>query len=325
MSTLLDIKKLSIKFGVDDGTVHAVNNIDLQIQQGESIAVVGESGAGKSQVFQAVMGLLSNNAQATGSIYFKQQPVLNQPDSILNHLRGSQMGMIFQDPMTSLNPYLTIGTQLLEVLGVHWRLSSKYSKSRIAVIKMLDAVKLREPEQCFYQYPHELSGGMRQRVVIAMALLSKPELLIADEPTTALDVTVQAEIMALLKYFHTKRKMAIVLITHDLPLAVNFCQRIVVMYAGKIVEAGKTEDILYRPQHPYTQALLAASPQNDLNAQGRLQAIEGKLPDPLNPVSTCVFKSRCAYVGKQCQQQPELMRNDDHQLACFYPIVNTKE
>lgn len=324
MNTLLDIQNLSIKFSVDDGIVHAVNNIDLQIQEGEAIAVVGESGAGKSQIFQAVMGLLSSNAQATGSINFSQHSILNRPDQVLNPLRGRCMGMIFQDPMTSLNPYLTIGTQLLEMLGIHWKLSPKYSEGRSAVIEMLDSVKLREPEQCFYQYPHELSGGMRQRVVIAMALLGKPELLIADEPTTALDVTVQAEIMALLKHSHAQRNMAIVLITHDLPLAVNFCERIVVMYAGKIVESGKTEDILYRPQHPYTQALLAASPQNDLNEKGRLQAIDGNLPDPLNPVTTCVFKNRCVYVDEQCQQPPKLIEKNGHQLACFNPIVSSK-
>ena len=317
---LLDIHKLSVTFSTDEGIVHAVNHVDLSIKAGEAIAVVGESGAGKSQVFQAVMGLLTKNAQATGEISFRSQQLLNQPDSVLNQIRGQKISMVFQDPMTSLNPYLTVGKQLVEVLQVHQKLSFKQAKVRS--IDMLHVVKLRNPEQCFNQYPHELSGGMRQRIVIAMALLCRPDLLIADEPTTALDVTVQASIMALFKDFHKKNNMAVVLITHDLPLALIFCERIVVMYAGTIIESGRTEDILYRPQHPYTQALLAASPQNDLNASGRLHAIEGMPPDPLKPTSGCAFYARCQYADQKCLQVPKLItESNQHQFACFHPLA----
>ena len=318
-NVLLDIRNLSVNFSTDEGTLYAVKQVDLSIKQGESIAVVGESGAGKSQIFQAVMGLLTANAQATGKISFKSKNLLNQPDSILNQLRGQHISMVFQDPMTSLNPYLTVGKQLVEVLQVHQKMSFKQAK--INAIDMLKAVKLRNPERCFQQYPHELSGGMRQRIVIAMALLCSPDLLIADEPTTALDVTIQASIMALFKDFYLNNTMAMVLITHDLPLARIFCERIVVMYAGSIVESGKTSDILSHPQHPYTQALLAASPQNALNKHGRLQTIEGTLPDPLQPISTCSFYPRCHYADKQCQQIPALVTADNgHQLACFHPL-----
>lgn len=317
--TLLNIQNLSVDFATDEGTVHAVKQVNLTIQQGESVAIVGESGAGKSQIFQAVMGLLTANASASGKITFKSQSLLNQPERVLNQVRGQDISMVFQDPMTSLNPYLRVGQQLVEVLQVHQHVPFKQAKIR--AIEMLKVVKLRKPEQCFNQYPHELSGGMRQRIVIAMALLCQPDLLIADEPTTALDVTIQASIMALFKDLYIKHHMALVLITHDLPLARIFCERIVVMYAGRLVESGKTAEVLAYPQHPYTQALLAASPQNELNQHGRLYTIEGSLPDPLQPISGCPFSPRCSYADKQCQQAPTLDTADSgHQLACFRPL-----
>ena len=328
---MLEIKDLSIQFSTDEGLLYAVNQVNLSIQPGEAIAVVGESGAGKSQIFQAVMGLLAKNAQTTGDIVFKQQPLLNQPDQVLNQFRGQQISMIFQDPMTALNPYLKIGLQLMEVLITHQKMTKKLAKQQ--VIAMLKMVKLAHPKQCFDSYPHLLSGGMRQRVVIAMALLCRPDLLIADEATTALDVTIQAQIMALLKEFYLQDKMAIVLITHDLPLALNFCDRIVVMYAGQIIEMGTTEDILYRPQHPYTQALLNAAPQHALNQQGRLHTIQGSPADPLKPVTHCAFKPRCTYASQQCNQAVTLMKltatqntkiDQQHQVACFHPLSTTQ-
>ena len=320
MKPLLDIQNLSINFATDEGLVHAVNDVSLQVQAGEAIAIVGESGAGKSQIFQSVMGLLTPNATATGRVDFKSNRILNKPSSVLNQLRGKHISMIFQDPMTSLNPYLRVGKQLIEVLQTHQKISTKEAQDKS--MAMLHAVKLRNPEHCFKQYPHELSGGMRQRICIAMALLCEPDLLIADEPTTALDVTVQAGIMDLLKELHASKQMAIVFITHDLPLALNFCKRIVVMYAGRIVETGSTQDILYASQHPYTRALLAASPQHSLNELGRFHAIDGMPPDPLIPLTHCAFKNRCNYANKQCEQQPDLLAKDDgHQLACFNPIT----
>jgi len=237
--------------------VEAVRGVNLQVQPGETLAVVGESGAGKSQLLHAVMGLLPRNALATGSVQFAGTQLLGQPAALLNRYRGSRIAMIFQDPMTSLNPLLTIGQQLTEVLTTHQHL--KTPAARTKAIAMLEQVRINDASRRFDSYPHELSGGMRQRVMIAMALLCEPDLLIADEPTTALDVTVQSEIIALLQAIRRQREMAIVLITHDLPLAGGLCERIAVMQAGNVVEEGSVDTIFANPQHPYTQHLLSAS------------------------------------------------------------------
>jgi oligopeptide transport system ATP-binding protein len=254
---LLDIQALQIHFATPEGRVEAVRGVNLQLAAGETLAIAGESGAGKSQLFHAVMGLLPHNAQAQGKVHFAGTELLNQPPRILNQYRGKRMAMIFQDPMTALNPLLTIGRQLTEVLEVHQGM--KVKPARTKAIAMLEQVRIADATRRFHSYPHELSGGMRQRVMIAMALLCEPELLIADEPTTALDVTVQSEIMALLREIRAKRRMAVVLITHDLPLAGGLCDRIAVMYRGEIVEQGNVDDIFYRPQQVYTRQLLAAS------------------------------------------------------------------
>lgn len=321
---MLSIQNLSVKFKVDAGQLEAVRSIDLGIKEGETLAIVGESGAGKSQVFHALMGLLPGNGMAEGEVEFLGQAMLNQPPNILNQIRGKQIGMIFQDPMTALNPYMRIGRQLTEVLEIHQKMDRK-SAVQVAV-DMLNKVHIKQAEQRFNSYPHELSGGMRQRVVIAMALLCKPKLIIADEPTTALDVTVQTEIIRLLKEVHGTQGTSIVLITHDLPLVAGLCERIIVMYAGRIVETGTLEDIFHHARHPYTQALLAATPQNSAKRVSQnsastaiLNEIPGQPPDPLHLPQGCAFNPRCSFAETECLKQvPELKAvSTSQQMACI--------
>lgn len=319
---MLSINNLSVKFSVgynakDQQSLKAVNDVSLGIQQGETIAVVGESGSGKSQLFNAVMGLLPKNASVSGDVQFLNHSLLNQNQSQLNQIRGKEIGMIFQDPMTALNPYLRIGKQLTEVLEVHQaELSNAQCKTR--AIEMLESVHIPKAEQRFNSYPHELSGGMRQRVMIAMALLCQPKLIIADEPTTALDVTTQTEIIRLLRNIHETQKTSIVLITHDLPLVAGLCDRIVVMYAGRIVESGTVDDIFNHAKHPYTQALLNATPHNTKQGE-RMKSIGGQPPDPLHLPQGCAFNPRCEHVMDQCLiEQPEVkVISADHEYRCF--------
>ncbi|HRJ54239.1 MAG TPA: ABC transporter ATP-binding protein [Candidatus Thiothrix moscowensis] len=254
---LLAIESLHVHFDTPEGRVEAVRGVDLSLEPGETLAVVGESGAGKSQLFHAAMGLLPRNARTSGSIRFAGTELLNQPAGVLNRYRGKRIGMIFQDPMTALNPLLTIGRQLTEVLEVHQGVKPRAARQQ--AIAMLDQVQISDAARRFSSYPHELSGGMRQRVMIAMSLLCQPELLIADEPTTALDVTVQSSIMALLREIGHSRGMALILITHDLPLAGGLCDRVAVMRHGQVVEQNSVENVFYHPQHSYTQHLLSAS------------------------------------------------------------------
>lgn len=322
--SMLSIRDLTVQFKVEAGTLNAVRGVSLDIKEGETVAIVGESGAGKSQVFHALMGLLPGNGTSNGDISFLGEKILNQPVKVLNRIRGKEIGMIFQDPMTALNPYLRIGRQLTEVLEVHQNMARKEAKA--VAIELLKRVHIKQPEQRFDSYPHELSGGMRQRVVIAMALLCKPKLIIADEPTTALDVTVQTEIIRLLKDINETQKTSIVLITHDLPLVAGLCDRIIVMYAGRIVEIGSIDDIFHHARHPYTQALLAASPSFATSGKmggkkGHMQAINGQPPDPLNLPNGCAFNPRCSYtneVGDKClSQTPELKEvSKGQQIAC---------
>jgi len=319
---MLSINNLSVEFTVgysskDQQTLKAVNDVSLEIQQGETIAVVGESGSGKSQLFNAVMGLLPKNASVSGEVQFLNQSLLDQNQSQLNQIRGKEIGMIFQDPMTALNPYLRIGKQLTEVLEVHQpELSTAQCKTR--AIEMLESVHIPKAEQRFNSYPHELSGGMRQRVMIAMALLCQPKLIIADEPTTALDVTTQTEIIRLLRNIHETQKTSIVLITHDLPLVAGLCDRIMVMYAGRIVESGTVDDIFNHAKHPYTQALLNATPHNTKQGE-RMKSIGGQPPDPLHLPQGCAFNPRCEHVMDQCLVRlPEVeVISADHEYRCF--------
>lgn len=254
---LLTVTGLRVQFHTPNGVVEAVRGADLQLESGQALAVVGESGAGKSQLFHAVMGLLPRNAKATGSVCFAGTELLNQPPPLLNRYRGRHLAMVFQDPMTSLNPLLTVGQQLTEVLEVQHGLRGKAAQQR--AIAMLERVRITDAARRFHHYPHELSGGMRQRVMIAMALLAEPQILIADEPTTALDVTVQTAIMALLRDLCREQGMAVVLITHDLALAGGLCDHMLVMRHGEVVERGTTASLFHQPQHPYTQQLLAVA------------------------------------------------------------------
>ena len=245
---LLDIKNLKVSFKTPDGVVQAVNDISFTLEEGKTLGIVGESGSGKSQSVFALMGLLAANGMVEGSVLLDGEEILNLDSKSLNRLRSEKMSIVFQDSMTALNPYMKLGEQLSEVLTVHKGLSKKEAFEDC--VRMLDAVKIPEAKKRMSMYPHELSGGMRQRIMIAMALLCKPKLLIADEPTTALDVTVQAQIMTLLKELQTEFGMAIILITHDLGVVAGACDEVLVMYAGRIMEYAKTEDIFYRPTHP---------------------------------------------------------------------------
>ena len=337
---MLSIRNLGVEFTVNNNSkekqfLKAVNDVSLDIKQGETLAIVGESGSGKSQLFNAVMGLLPKNASVSGDIDFLDQPLLKLNIKQLNKIRGKEIGMIFQDPMTALNPYLRIGKQLTEVLAAHQDPNNHLDKKAIKAlaIKILERVQIKDAEQRFNSYPHELSGGMRQRVVIAMALLCKPKLIIADEPTTALDVTIQTEIIRLLKDIHTRENTSIVLITHDLPLVAGLCDRIAVMYAGRIVEMGTVDDIFKHAKHPYTQALLKATPQHSFQTEqqestqkkkpsNRMQAIDGSPPDPLNLPQGCAFNPRCTQVMETCLEgQPPLKISEDgHQYRCFLEV-----
>lgn len=318
---MLSIRNLSVVFTDNKQlSVKAVNAVSLDIHQGETLAIVGESGSGKSQLFNAVIGLLPKNARITGDIDFLDQPLLKLNNKQLNKIRGKEIGMIFQDPMTALNPYLRIGKQLTEVLAAHQDLQAPLNKKSIKAlaVKILERVQIKDAEQRFNSYPHELSGGMRQRVMIAMALLCKPKLIIADEPTTALDATIQTEIIRLLKDIHTREHTSIVLITHDLPLVAGLCDRIAVMYAGRIVEIGTVDEIFKHAKHPYTQALLKAIPQHTKQSN-RMHAINGSPPDPLNLPQGCAFNPRCVEVMAQClETQPPLKTAaTGHQYLCF--------
>jgi oligopeptide transport system ATP-binding protein len=287
----LAVDTLETTFDTPDGTVKAVNKVSFQVRPGESLGVVGESGSGKSQIFMSVMGLLAANGRATGSVRFHGEEILNLPASALNRIRGERMSMIFQDPMTSLNPYLTVHRQLREVLVTHKGMSER--DARKAAIAMLDRVQIPEAARRIDMHPHEFSGGMRQRVMIAMALLCQPELLIADEPTTALDVTVQAQILELIAELRRQSNMALILITHDMGVIAGLCDRVMVMYAGRVVEAAPVRELFHDPQHPYTAGLLRSMPRLDEVMHDRLTTISGQPPNLQRLPAGCAFRTRC--------------------------------
>jgi len=315
---LLEARKLNVEFATREGVVRAVSEVDLDLALGEALAIVGESGSGKSQMLLSMLGLTAGNARVTGSARFKGEELLGASEARLNQIRGSGIGFVFQDPMTSLNPYLSIGSQLTEPLRIHK--GADRAAAAVQAIEMLKAVHITEPERRMRQYPHQLSGGMRQRVAIAMALICRPEILIADEPTTALDVTVQAQVLSLLREIRERFGTAVVLVTHDLGVIAELADRVNVMYAGKIVERGSVEDIFYHCRHPYTEALQRSVPQLTELRPVRLAAIAGYPPNPMRLPPGCSFSPRCPYRLDICDQSvpPLESVSPNHAKACFY-------
>ena len=320
-TSVLEVTDLRTTFATPEGEVKAVGGVDFTINKGETLGVVGESGSGKSQIFMSIMGLLARNGRAQGSVKFQGAEILGLPVKDLNRVRGEKMAMIFQDPMTSLNPYLSVRRQMTEVLMQHKGLTEDQAAKQSA--EMLEKVQIPEAKRRLNMFPHEFSGGMRQRVMIAMALLCGPELLIADEPTTALDVTVQAQILEVLVGLQRDFGMAIALITHDLGVIARLADRVMVMYAGNIVEKGSVRDLFKDPQHPYTQGLLESMPRLDETESTRLMTIGGQPPNLQNLPSGCSFRDRCRYAFERCTVEKPLLTPfaEGRSKACHLPSL----
>jgi len=319
-NVILEVKNLNVEFTTDDGIVHAVNNVSYKVERGKTLAIVGESGSGKSVSSLAVMGLLSGtNSKITGEVFFNGKELVGADPDEVRKLRGDEMAMIFQDPLSALHPYYTIGDQLAEAVLVHNKIKEPEARTRAA--EMLTKVGIPSVEQRMDEYPHQLSGGMRQRVMIAMALINGPELLIADEPTTALDVTVQAQILDLLRELQKEFGTAIVLITHDLGVVADLADEVMVMYGGSAVEHAPVREIFYAPQMPYTWGLLASIPQISAK-KVQLDPIPGSPPSLLNLPKGCVFAPRCTFkdqvAGDACATQfPDLLAvSPNHEARC---------
>ena len=315
---ILDVQNLYTSFYTHLGEVQAIRGVSFHLDKGEALGIVGESGSGKSVTSMSVMKLLQHPGKIkSGKIMFKGEDIVPKSPKEMMSIRGDQIAMIFQDPMTSLNPVYTIGNQIMEAMMKHQGLSK--SEARIKAIEMLKLVGIPSPEERVDNYPHEFSGGMRQRAMIAIALSCQPDLLIADEPTTALDVTIQAQILELLKELKDKVNTAIILITHDLGVVADVCSRVIVMYGGLIMEEGASEDIFYAPKHPYTMGLIKSIPRLDLNEKHRLIPIPGTPPDLLNPPTGCPFATRCPYAMQICASQaPKFYDvNKGHRAACW--------
>ena len=316
---ILEVKDLHISFDTYAGEVQAVRGVSFYLDKAEAIAIVGESGCGKSVTAQSIMKLIPMppGRFKSGSVIFSGQDITKFNNKQMEAVRGSEMGMIFQDPMTSLNPTMQIGKQIAESLRKHQHLSKRQAHEK--AVEMLKLVGIPNPERRANQYPHEFSGGMRQRAMIAIALACKPKLLIADEPTTALDVTIQAQILDLMKELKSKLDTSIILITHDLGVVAGMAERILVMYAGKIVESGTVNDIFYNPKHPYTWGLLKSVPRLDAENKEDLIPIIGTPPDLFAPPKGCAFAARCAYSMEVCydQQPEETVGENDHRASCW--------
>lgn len=325
---LLDVQDLKTYFKTKGGRVRAVDGVNFSIKPGEKIAIVGESGCGKSVTALSIMRLIPQppGEYAGGSIYFEDNDLLALPESAMRKIRGGQIGMIFQDPMTCLNPTMTVGKQIAEGLRIHLKLSNAEALQRARTL--LDQVGIPAASERINSYPHQFSGGMRQRVMIAIALACNPKLLIADEPTTALDVTVQAQILELIGGICQEFNTALILITHDLGVVAGVADRVVVMYAGKVVEEAPTEELFTNPRHPYTLGLLASVPRLDDQRHADLRTIEGAPPDLLNPPQGCPFMPRCLFARGVCRTMPgldPLPSVSAHRKACWADVTDPKE
>ena len=318
---VLEVSDLHTTFKTDNGDVAAVNGVSFNLEPGKTLGIVGESGSGKSVTAYSIMQILADNGAITGgSVKYKGDDITKWSSKKMADFRGKCCSIIFQDPMTSLNPVFTVGYQLEEAVLLHTNRTKKEAKER--AIEMLALVGVNEPEKRVKQYPHELSGGMRQRVMIAMGLICHPKLLIADEPTTALDVTIQAQILELMKELQKKNHMGIIFITHNLGVVAEVCDKVSVMYAGKMVEQGPVDDIFYQPGHPYTMGLLRSMPRVDAESYERLIPIEGTPVDMLNPPEGCPFAPRCEHAMKVCLQKmpPYVELGDNHRAACWLRV-----
>ena len=315
---LVDIKNERLSFFTPAGEVKALNDVSIHLKEGEVLGIVGESGSGKSVTAYSLMGLTAHPGKLLGgNLNFNGHQIENMSEKEIRKIRGNEISIIFQDPMTSLNPVYTIGNQIMEVIRLHTDKTRQQAKARAK--ELLELVGINEPEKRLKQYPHELSGGMRQRVMIAIALACEPKLLIADEPTTALDVTIQAQILELMMELKDKLHMAIIMITHDLGVVASMCDRIAVMYAGRIVEYGTTDDIFYEPRHQYTKGLIRSIPRLDTKEHERLIPIEGTPVDLLNPPKGCPFAPRCDAAMRICLREmpPVTEFSDVHYTQCW--------
>ncbi|HVM34282.1 MAG TPA: ABC transporter ATP-binding protein [Actinomycetota bacterium] len=318
---LLSIDDLEVEFETRRATIHAVNRISFSLDSGETLGIVGESGCGKSVSSLAVLGILPANARVAGRVEFAGDDLLALPDSKMRAVRGRDISMIFQDPMTSLNPVLTVGRQITETLRKHLRMDAAQADEEAA--RLLERVGIADARNRLRDYPHQFSGGMRQRVMIAMAISCRPKVLIADEPTTALDVTLQAQILEVLRALVAEERMGLILITHDLGVVAGLCERTIVMYAGRIVESGPTRELFARPRHPYTLGLLKSVPRVDARAKERLVPIPGTPRDLRSLEAGCAFAPRCPYATERSRAEtPQLRPIDDleHRVACWNPV-----
>ena len=318
--TLLEVKNLRTKYNTDDGVIYPVDDVSFRVKKGQTLGIVGESGCGKSQTALSIMRLIQKPGLIeSGEILFKGENLAQKSDSQMREILGNQMAMIFQEPMTSLNPVFTVGNQVEESIRLHKKdLNKQQIKER--AIEMLKLVGIPAPEKRYNEYPHQLSGGMRQRVMIAMAMSCNPQLLIADEPTTALDVTIQAQILDLMRKVQKEFDAGMILITHDLGVVAEMCQDVLVMYAGKVIEYGTVEDIFYRPKHPYTKGLLNSIPHFETGQRMKsLQTIPGLVPSLFKLPKGCRFQERCTYANDTCRTQEPKLENlrGSHRVACF--------
>lgn len=321
---ILKVNHLSTRFKTDRGAVTAVDRVSFDLFPGEVLGIVGESGCGKSVTNRSIMRLLpeyTSELSEESEILFDGHNLAHVPEKVMRTIRGNRIAMIFQEPMTALNPVFTIGWQIEEALKYHTSMNRAQRRER--VLELLQLVEIPNPEKRIHEYPHQLSGGMRQRIVIAMALACEPEILIADEPTTALDVTIQAQILRLMQDLQKKINTAIILITHDLGVVAQVCDRVIVMYAGQIVEVASVTDLFHTPQHPYTRALLDSLPRPDATGKGqRLPAIEGIVPSLFELPEGCRFHQRCRFAQEQCKAQPPQLEEHSklHSARCFFPL-----